>query len=122
MATVVIAASARADLAEVLSWSGTQFGPVVRQAYAGLVAQVLQDLSSLPPTLRREDGIFEGCLLYHLSWSLTRARTIRGLKLSTARHFAVCELHGDELRVLAVVHDSRDVPRFVRAQLGLEAP
>lgn len=118
MARVVVAAAARADLADALARSSGPFGPVVRRSYAELIAQGLHDLATVPATLRVEDAIFPGCRLYHLSWSLQRARKIRGLRLGSARHFVVCEIVGDTVHVLAVVHDAQDVPRFVRARLG----
>ena len=115
MLKVVVAARARTEIKEALVRSSERFGPRIARAYGALIAQSLIDLAERPVLLRSEDQLFPGCKLYHLRWSLRRARRVRGIRLGGARHFLVCEERDGAIHVLCLAHDSRDMPSLVRA-------
>lgn len=99
---VLFTGPAERQLDDILDESEEKFGPMVRERYASLVIQALEDLLDNPtrPGVRH----VAGRLHYHLRHSRTRVPKERG-RVGTPRHLIVARVDGKDLLVLAFGHD-----------------
>lgn len=99
---VLFTGPAKRQLDDILDESEEKFGLMVRERYASLVVQALEDLLDNParPGVRH----VAGRLHYHLRHSRTRVPKERG-RVSTPRHLIVARVDGEDLLVLAFGYD-----------------
>ena len=121
MRKVVVAPAARREIAAILEWSDSEFGPAAMERYRTLIGAAIQDLTDDPfrrGTVDRFE-IAPGCRTYHLSNSRTRATKLR-TNVKRPRHFVLFRFPDeDTLEIVRVLHDSMDLEeRIFRERLN----
>ena len=105
---VRLAAAAKADIEDILSWTAEHFGEQQARAYAETLAAALTGLSEGPdtPGARARSDIAKGLFTLHV------AR--HGRK---GRHFVMFRIGEDDpgqvIDVLRVLHDAMDLPQHL---------
>ena len=115
MAGFRLTGPAERDIAELLDWSGDNFGPAARRRYEALVAAALGDIAQdwqRIGSVQRED-LGAGRRVYHLRHSRHRDRATTGI-VQAPRHIVVYRLtSSDIVTILRVLHDSMDLARHL---------
>lgn len=110
---ISIADAARTDLDDILAWTAHAFGAVGRKRYEALIQTALTDLLSDPGRIgvRLRNDIGLGICTYHLSTS--RKRTTSAAHVAKPRHLVLFRVHGKNVQILRLLHDSMDFARHV---------
>ena len=117
---VTVSSQARTIFSEILTSTEERFGQNVRKDYRKLISQAFHDLADRPQDARSHDEIFFGCHLYHIKWSLKRARAAHHIHLRSARHFLVCKfVDKNTIHVLDIIYDGMDLPRQIIERLEI---
>ena len=107
-----IAAPARRDIANILAWSGAQFGLEARQRYESLIAAALKRIASeREPLAAKPVAELDARLrLLHLRHVPPDGKGVRN-----PRHFIAFRAEGRNLIVvLRVLHDAMDLPAHLK--------
>ncbi len=117
---VTISSQARIVFSEILTSTEARFGLNIRKYYRQLISQALHDLAERPQDARSHEEIFPGCHLYHIQWSLKRARAKHKVQLKSARHFLVCKFIGrNTIHIVDIIYDGMDLPRSIIQRLKI---
>jgi toxin ParE1/3/4 len=108
-----LAPEAVEDLAEVIEWTQREFGEDATSRYEALLLQALMDLADDPwrPGSRARTEVDAG-ELYSYPLSSSRRRS-RGAKVHRPRHLLLYRIKPGLVRILRILHDSRDVGRHL---------
>jgi toxin ParE1/3/4 len=102
---------AQADIAAVLRWSSSEFGPSARQRYAALITTALQDLLTDPARIgaRERPELGYGLSSYHLQFSRRHVPAASGV-VRLPRHLPLFRVEPDgTLAVLRLLHDAMEM-------------
>lgn len=103
MRRLVIASAARAEIREILEYSGRKFGAAARVRYRDLIDRGLAHVRKTPEAI----GVLSGS--NGLSFfALRRLKTQSGV--AEPRHIIVFRYDDDRVDVLHVYHDAMDLP------------
>jgi toxin ParE1/3/4 len=113
---------AQADIIDLLTWTGSNFGEAARLRYEALLTTALHDVTTDPWRInsiaRPELG--SDVRSYHLRHSRDRARTEHGIVLRP-RHFLLYRIaRADLVGVGRVLHDAMEVERHLPKGFGDE--
>ena len=111
---MLFTAPARGDIRDVMEWSRKHFGRAAAERYDALLTQAMDDISENPirPGAKQRATISPGLWVYHLQFSRDRAVTESGI-VKQPRHFLVYRIVGSVIRLLRILHDSRDLARHI---------
>jgi toxin ParE1/3/4 len=104
-----LAATAEADLQEILRWTAERFGEKQARVYAETLAAALDDLTEGPCVLgaKARDDIAEGILSLHVARSGRKGRHLVAFRVGRTED-------GDLIDVLRILHEAMDLPRHLR--------
>lgn len=110
--TARLSPQAEVDFDDILRWSRKQFGADAALRYAELIIQALRDLEADPARLgaRPRDELPTGVCAYHLTMSRDH---VAGDRVKAPRHFVLYRTTEQEISVLRILHDSRDLARHL---------
>lgn len=105
---VHLAATAEADLAEILWWTAEQFGENQARAYADTLSDALDALMEGPAVLgvKARDDIAEGILTLHVARLGRKGRHLIAFRAGR-------DADGGFIEVLRILHDAMDLPRHL---------
>jgi len=111
---VRLSPSARSDIREALVWSREHFGEGAATRYQKLIQQAIADIAGDPdrPGARERPELAPGIRTYHLFNSRERAGG-SGAAVKQPRHLLVYRPRQDWIDVVRVLHDARDLARYV---------
>ena len=114
MRRIRLAASAQADVAQILAWTQAEFGHAARERYQRLIASALRALAQDPlrPGSRARPELGDGVRTWHLRWSRVAAGAVAG-QVGRPRHFLVYRDMPGLLLVGRVLHDAMDPERHL---------
>jgi toxin ParE1/3/4 len=116
---VILSASAKADVREILDWSLQKFGVRAAKRYRVLLKQALIDIAENPerPASQQRPELGQDVLVYHLRFSRGRAQLQPGI-VGNPRHFVVYRSRENQnvIEVIRILHDSRDLARHVHGR------
>ena len=103
--------AARRDIDEITDWTRIEFGATAAERYLALFRQAFNDLVVDPELLgaRFRPDLGQDIFCYHLRSSRDRAPSL----VRNPRHFILYRLRGRIVRVIRILHDSRDLSRHV---------
>jgi len=109
MRGIRLAASAQADVAQILAWTQTQFGEVAQARYQRLIAAALRAVAHDPlrPGSMARPELGDGARTWHLRLSRDAAGAVAG-RVARPRHFLVYRDMPGLLLVGRVLHDAMD--------------
>ncbi len=109
---VAVTAPAERDLQDIFQWSETEFGIAAADRYEVLIEQALTDISENPyrPGAKHRQELVAGVYTYHLASSRDHVPENR---VKSPRHFLVFRVVTDRIEILRVLHDSRDLNRYI---------
>jgi plasmid stabilization system protein ParE len=103
---LIVDLNARLDQIAAINTSFNTFGRAASARYARLILGGYDDLRRSPD--RTGSILFEnGVYLYHLRHS---ARKMKANKVMRPRHVIVCRFDDERLQIIALLHDSMDIP------------
>lgn len=110
--TARLSPEAEADFLDILEWSTRHFGVAAAKRYADLIIQALHDLEvdAERPGVQQRPELPTGVHTYHLAQSHDR---VAGGRVKAPRHFILYRIEEQRLDVLRILHDSRDLARYL---------
>lgn len=104
-----VSAAARSDVREALDYSAIRFGSAAKDRYAALIAHAFDNISFEPMGIgtRERPDLGDGIIARHLSSSAT------GSGVRDPRHIVFYRVVGAHIDVLRVLHDARDLQRYL---------
>jgi toxin ParE1/3/4 len=121
MATYRLAATAQADIVDLLAHTEANFGELARRRYEGLLINGLRDIAADPQRIgsaaRPELG--KTGRSYHLRYSRDRARDVNGI-LHRPHHLVLYRVTDSHLLDIGrVLHDAMEIERHLPADYGV---
>jgi toxin ParE1/3/4 len=108
---VIIAPRARSDIANILAWTGENFGPQHLKLYGKLIASAIEQVAANPELVgsSKRPEIADNCRTYHLFFS--RKSTGRaGERVRHPRHFLLYRVtESNFVEIGRVLHDSMEL-------------
>lgn len=121
MASYRLAAAARADIINILTWTQEQFGETARQRYQALIIAGLRDIARQPtrPGSLERPELGESVRSWHLGLSRDRAGTDSGI-VRRPRHFLIYRSDGERVLVGRVLHEAMELTRHLSPERSWE--
>jgi len=108
-----LAPEAVEDMTEIIEWTQREFGQEATSRYEALLLQAFMDIADDPwrPGSRARTEVDSG-ELYSYPLSSSRRRS-RGAKVHRPRHLLLYRIKHGLVRILRILHDSRDAGRHL---------
>src|ERR1700686_1142938 len=112
---LIIAPTARRDIASILAWTQENFGPHTLKRYAKLIQTAIEEVAANPalPGSAQRPEIAANCRTYHLIHSRKKAGG-RGNRIRKPRHFLLYRVsESDAVEIGRVLHESMELEQHL---------